>query len=367
MKLTKLIPVLLVLFLVAPLVWAENDCQEPVFKKFTHKNFSYGKVDQSGYFCLRRDIYAPKIYEWIEGREDDMGPPLFVIRVPHVILDLKGHEVNKQWDGSAATVTAYGIDPDGNFVSDVYVKNGTIINRTDSGFMSAPWGYEADWPLLYRYAGQEEDARLKKFVDPFAKYLSLIPEKSRSTLKRSILGSAGIKWVIARKDLTPFPVTRHILERLKIEANGNEKDKPSWNQDLLGSHGIVIKGAQNIIRNCTIEVTHTDAGIYLFGPNQVIENNTIIFKGHLPQGMSAPIRLSLADGSIIRNNTIIVQSEGANKPAAAISLIDSRNVVIENNTIEGVETIYRSWDELPEQKTSVQEKDNRFKKGWKLF
>ncbi len=367
MKSTKIIPALMATFFVAPLAWAENDCREPVFKSFTHKTFLYGTVDQPGIFCLKRNLYAPKVYEWIEGREDDMAPPLFVIKVPHVVLDLKGHEVNKQWSGSAAAVTAYGIDPQGSFVSDVHVKNGTIINRTDSGFMSAPWDYDADWPLLYRYAGQEEDARLKKYIDPFSKYLSLIPEKSRSKIKRSILGSAGIKWAIARGDLTPFPVTRHILENLKIEANGNEKDKPSWNQDLLGSHGVVIRGAQNIIRNCTIEVTHTDAGIYLFGPNQVIENNTIIFKGHLPQGMSAPIRLSLADGSIIRNNTIIVQSEGANKPSAAISLIDSRNVVIENNTIEGVEAVYKSWDELPEQKTSVLEKDNRFKKGWKLF
>jgi hypothetical protein len=84
----------------------------------------------------------------------------------------------------------------------------------------------------------------------------------------------------------------------------------------------------------------------------------------LPQGMSAPIRLSLGDGSIIRNNTIIVQSDGKNKPMAAIGLIDSRGVVIENNVIKGVDTLYRVWDEVPEQKTTVIERNNRFKKWW---
>jgi hypothetical protein len=367
MKPTKITPVLMVCFFATPLVWAKDGCREPVYENFTHKNFSYGSIDQSGNFCLNRNLYAPKVYRWLEGAEEDLGSPLLLINASHVVVDIKEHEINKQWKGYSSAVLTYATDPKRNLITDVHVKNGTIIHRMGIGYMASLWGYDADWPLLYRYAGQEEDARLKKFVNPIAKYLALVPEKNRNKDKRSILAHAGIKWVIDRKDLTPFPVTRHILENLKIEANGNEKDEPFWNQDLQGSQGIVIRGAQNIIRNCTIEVTHTDAGIYLFGPNQVIENNTIIFKGHLPQGMSAPIRLSLADGSIIRNNTIIVQSEGANKPAAAISLIDSRNVVIENNTIEGVETIYRSWDELPEQKTSVQEKDNRFKKGWRLF
>ncbi len=349
------------------LAWAQRDCRVPEYKNYVHKKTHYAEINAAGSYCLNKDLYSPRVFRWMEGGEEDLGESLFVITADHVNLDLMGHEVNKQWKGSTSTMVAGGTNAKGQFNTQVNVRNGTLVNRTGNGFTSSPWGSDADWPLLYRYAGHAEDGRSKKFVDPMSKYFTREDFEAGKKKKPAILAYNKVNWSINRNDLSNFPSTKHQLENLKIAAAGNEKSKPDWKQDLYATHGVVISGAQNIIRNCTIEVTHTDAGIYLFGPNQVIENNTIIFKGHLPQGMSAPIRLSLADGSIIRNNTIIVQSEGANKPAAAISLIDSRNVVIENNTIEGVETIYRSWDELPEQKTSVQEKDNRFKKGWKLF
>lgn len=172
MKLKKLTAALFILLIGATKAWAANDCQEPFYNKFIHKTFFYGKIDKSGIFCLNRDLYAPKVYRWLEGAEEDLGSPLLLIKSSHVALDLQGHEINEQWKGAGSAVLAYGDDQNGSPNSDVSIRNGVIINRTGSGFISSRWGYDADWPLLYKYAGYSEDKRSKKFPDPMAKYFT---------------------------------------------------------------------------------------------------------------------------------------------------------------------------------------------------
>jgi Right handed beta helix region len=103
--------------------------------------------------------------------------------------------------------------------------------------------------------------------------------------------------------------------------------------------GIVVQGGGTVIRDSVIEV---DAGtaIWIFGPNALIENNTIIVRGVADpdKGLymldaDAPIRLHHGDGAIIRNNRIIVRGSA---PQRGVSLFETGKVQIENNRFFGV-------------------------------
>jgi hypothetical protein len=120
---------------------------------------------------------------------------------------------------------------------------------------------------------------------------------------------------------------------------------------------IGMKGAGNIIRNSTIEVEDGHAAIYLFGPNNLIENNIIIFKGKAAVESAAAIKLHQADGTIIRNNDIIIESSVGDEPKAAISLIDSKNVIAEGNRIYGIKTLMHAWDDT----SNLIDRDNDFR------
>lgn len=80
---------------------------------------------------------------------------------------------------------------------------------------------------------------------------------------------ANNAWMAQNKKLAEirnnFPLTEHRIENVKISA---------------GDLTIAMKGGANVIKNNIIKVTDgSTASIYLFGPNQLIENNIIIFKG----------------------------------------------------------------------------------------
>jgi hypothetical protein len=108
-----------------------------------------------------------------------------------------------------------------------------------------------------------------------------------------------------------------------------------------GWRGVVMGGAGNILRNSTIEVGgHT--AIYMYGPNAVIENNTIIINGNGERKkFDAAIKLRGAEGAIIRNNRIIYNGIWPRKAPAAINLLDSNAVRIEGNTFIGFDSIVR--------------------------
>ncbi|MGC1442851.1 MAG: right-handed parallel beta-helix repeat-containing protein [Burkholderiaceae bacterium] len=111
----------------------------------------------------------------------------------------------------------------------------------------------------------------------------------------------------------------------------------------VGLTGITIMGRKNTIRNSRIEVTNPRAGIYLFGGNNLIENNILIFKGEALNESAAPIKLHAGDGTVIRNNVIIIESK---TPRQAISLIESKNVVLSNNRIYGGTVLVKAFDTI---------------------
>lgn len=215
-------------------------------------------------------------------------------------------------------------------VARLTVRSGTLSSRSDSCLRAAH--------LLGPYFGS--------FLSDFKLVFIDAPAALRDYMTEPL-----------SKIRSNFPATGHRLLNLTIEVG-------AWGihpKRRVEQNGIAIQGAGTKVRDSTTSDAH--AGIYLFGPNQVIENNTIIFKGSSSVPSGVPIKLHAADNSIIRNNTIVVEGWVGN-PDAAVSLIDSRNVVIENNRIIGVEQLYQVWDERPDQRSSVIERGNRFPPLW---
>jgi len=118
-----------------------------------------------------------------------------------------------------------------------------------------------------------------------------------------------------------------------------------------------MRGKGNVVRNSTIEINNGHASVYLFGPNNVIENNIIIFRGNSAYESAAAIKLHHSDGTIVRNNDIVVHGIPGSSSAAAISVIDSKDVLIENNRVYGIKTLTRIWDD----KSSTTERNNEIR------
>jgi hypothetical protein len=159
----------------------------------------------------------------------------------------------------------------------------------------------------------------------------------------------NVGYTVATKQFTysdPWnyqPPTRYTAENLTIRSGGR---------------GIVMSGADNIIRNNTIEVDGKVA-VYMYGPRPVIEGNTFIVHLDSKDQTTLPAILKLrdADGAIIRNNRFVVRAGPfSGKAEAAINLLMSKNVVIENNTVEDTAVLVRK-DEV----SSTVERGNQVK------
>jgi hypothetical protein len=117
------------------------------------------------------------------------------------------------------------------------------------------------------------------------------------------------------------------LENLHIYVRGLAQGTDA------GGGAINVQGGGTVIRNCVIETEDGNA-IWIFGPDALIENNTIIVHGkNRLREADAPIRLIQADGAVIRNNKIIIR-DSANR--RGISTFDTGPITVENNTFYGI-------------------------------
>lgn len=125
------------------------------------------------------------------------------------------------------------------------------------------------------------------------------------------------------------PVTHYTVDNLQITSGGR---------------GVVFSGAENALRNSTVEV-ESQVAMVSYGPKVLIENNTfIVHMGkdyYTAPATSAIVKLRDADEAVIRNNRFIVKGWNGKSPAA-INLINSKNVTIEGNTVEGAEILVRT-------------------------
>jgi hypothetical protein len=278
-------------------------------------------IIQSGEYCLKNTIITPRRSSFAEGERSYDGSGMLTIKASNVVIDFHGFTLNVDTKGMGGISSGYWTGTTAN--QNITIRNGTLKSRTRSGIVfNMPLGsLLPDFKSIYKRPGSAEE--------------------ELEVLLRTL-----------PKNAFDYQKTEHRIESMKIEA------------DTIGDgvkceqcQSIGMKGAANIIRNSTIEITDGHTAIYLFGPNQLIENNIIIFKGKAAVESAAAIKLHQGDGSIIRNNDIIVESRDDDAPKAAISLIDSKNVIVEGNRIYGINTLVKNWDD----KSNSIEKNNEFR------
>lgn len=311
--------------------FADGACQ-PI-KRLTFDNRITDKVlaeaiTQSGNYCLYQDIITPRVYDF-EG-ERGVGGEVLVIESSNVNINLQQKMIYGEQRGIRILSTLWK-DKNEPF-HHIVIHNGILRSRTNVGLYFAG-----------EYIGRGFSSSYEDFLGEGKKQDFWIKHANNA-------------WMTQTKMLAEirnkFPLTEHRIENVKISA---------------GDLAIAMKGGANVIRNNIIKVTDgSTASIYLFGPNQLIENNIIIFKGktRTSNSSAAPIKIHAADGTIIRNNTIIIESSGEDVPQTAISIFDSKSVVIENNQIFGTKSAYKIWDE-EDKGSSVIESGTTFPSFWK--
>jgi len=113
-------------------------------------------------------------------------------------------------------------------------------------------------------------------------------------------------------DLAPNSVPKSVREKIKLILESGDANYHFENLTILANDlGIKVAGARNIIRGNRIEVFDSKGAVYLYGPESIIEDNIIIFRGEAITTTAAPIKLHQGDRTIIRNNIIIVEASTA--------------------------------------------------------
>jgi len=266
-------------------------------------------IRKSGKNCVVHDFIQRQRYHAHDSDRGSQGNPgyegvLSFHENNNIDLDLRGHIISgAPFEDVAGFVAASG-------KSDLRVHNGNIKTpglNSIGVFMSKSFRYPPSG--LPKYLPPEDMPHmLSAEYDPVRKAFTF-----------------SSPWDYQ-------PSTRYTAENLHIQSGGR---------------GIIMSGADNVVRNNVIEVDGKVA-VYLYGPRPIIEGNTFIVKLSDKDKATLPAALKLrdADGAIIRNNRFIVQSSGfrINKAEAAINLLSSSNVLIENNIIENTSTLLRKDD-----------------------
>ncbi len=294
--------------------------------KVTKTNSSV--IEKSGHYCLKQNLHVDgKFNPFKHGHQlssdDDVA---MTIAHDDVVLDMRNFRLT-----SDASLDAGGIQtpsettsrvttgmlrqyPKGRFAKNIVIKNGTVdLERYGIGirFMGYTGAYLSGLGLELQSSETTYPPRIP------------IEISSLSVANTSPASQGEIEYYQTLiKDLPKIPEeypNRGILiDNMRVRTQ---------------SIGIVVQGAGTIIRNSIIE-TFGSAAIWIYGPNALIENNTIIIHSDQPYlSGDAAIRLYHGDGAIIRNNKIIVKG---NAHRRAISTIDTGPFVFEENVLTGI-------------------------------
>jgi hypothetical protein len=264
-------------------------------------------IGTPGKYCLAENIESPRQYG-INGEHHGIGQPVLDITTSNADVDLQGHAIVANTSDMSG-IRLFPLDARGRPAAHVSIRNGTVAARSSAAirFAFSQGSLRSDFLTMYQGNENLADGAVSRLQDV---------------------------------TLDQYPLTEHVIDNVQVRANTGGGSR------VGGLVGIGMKGSHNVIRNSTIEITDGHAAIYLFGPGNVIENNTIIFRGQSAFESAAAIKLHQADGTVIRNNDIVIDAPMFGKaPAAAIALIDSKGVVIENNRLRGIKTLVKAWDD----------------------
>lgn len=277
----------------------------------------------SGTYCLANDLRIEKGWD-LPDAHSSLPDKALVIAAGDVVLDLQGHAID------AGNKRGIIISPDKTPEPQrVTIRNGTLrAGRSvgvDAGFSSMSIASDKDGFGTPRWSD---------FDDRYV----------RSTLQSQPSNPSDY----SRRGIR--------IEHMRIDARDR---KPA---DARPG-AINIQGAGTVIRDCVIE-TNAGTAIWIFGPDAVIENNTIIVHGDDPlREADAPIRLHAGDGALIRNNRFIIKGAAHRR---GISLFDTGPVTVDNNTFYGMteqDGIAKAYTGTLQLKAS----GNRFEPAWKTL
>lgn len=314
--------------------WAQSDCQiiQP-------RPTGGAIITRPGYYCLGADLYVGGGFRLdIEGghyHSDDIL--LLLLAANNIMLDLRQHSIisKAQVGGGIETPIQNGgghsaqpefknypilknpekfdlpssyKTPEMPIPMNLTIRNGTVKLKVSNGigirisglggfafYDSQPISVFSDYSDANRTREDENAGIAEGSRAIFAKFMSALPTMPAAYPKRNIF-----------------------IENMRVRSKGV---------------GIVVQGASTVIRNSVIE-TDAGTGIWIYGPNAIIENNTIIVHGtNKLLEADAPIRLQQADGAIIRNNRIIIKGDAHKR---GISTFSTGAFTLENNTFYGI-------------------------------
>ncbi len=281
-------------------------------------------IDSPGRYCLRENLEVKGIFSF--GHSPRTSSSIIGISAAEVILDFNSHSASSDANLEAGIDTTVSYQPKrriDNPPKEIVIRNGSIrLTRRGAGVSivglggianGAPISISSDLGWV-----ENELFHARERAPESGKSAKTLTE----TTKLEISAAENIRLEMPK--LSEYPNRKILIENMKIRTR---------------RLGIVIQGADTVIRDSVIEVDSGTA-IWLYGPNSVIENNTIIVHGEAEPKVGlflleadAPIRLHHGDGALVRNNRIIIAGKANRR---AISLFDTGPIRVENNTVYGL-------------------------------
>jgi hypothetical protein len=270
---------------------------------------------------LAADLHVKGWYEpFAHGspwKSDDVI--LFLLAASDITVDLKGHSIS-----SNAKLTTAGIETP----IDGY-PNHTRQPSLD-GLKQVPKPSN----VLIRNGALVLDSPSKRGIGMQFSYFFNIPASVESDLIGTWAAETGQpanesslrqakRWAKDLQEKLPKSASKYPNRNIRIE-----------NMSIRSSDvGIIVQGAGTVIRDSVIEVK-TGTAIWIYGPNALIENNTIIVHGDYKLlDADAPIRLHHGNGAVIRGNRIII---AGNSRKRIISAFDTGSFTLEGNRFQGI-------------------------------
>lgn len=323
---------------------------EPLCQPIIPKKNEGIHLSRAGTYCLKADLKIADRHWFFPDGPSGLPYEAVDIEGDNIIFDLREHSVHA---GNASLGIRIENAGPANYEpgqqprqpQQVVIRNGKLDTTASvgirSGFYELSVPSDMGHPLeIVQTTGMSKDQLAKSFArhqqlgeEIFHSQLALRPVRAADYQQRSIR-----------------------IENIHINARYSKKISSRARDGAIN-----IQGAGTIIRNCVIE-TDGSTALWLFGPNAVIENNTIIVHGASPvREADAPIRLHHGDGALIRNNRIVIK-DGANR--RGISVFDTGAITVEKNTFYGM----TEKDDVAKAFTGsleIKESGSRFEPAWK--
>ena len=286
-------------------------------------------IDKPGHYCLSENLRVEGHYWPVTPEGDKLFSDdelIVMLAADDITLDFHGHSATSDAGLHAAVRTPHGapgaVVP--NNLPTIVPKNLTIKNGTIKvsrhGTAVEVFGLGPQIALVNIVQDITEKDRPQYQDDPkFLREMVEYENAELAKLRATILPNAAA-----------YPIRNLHIENMRLRS----KD-----------YAVVLQGAGSVIRDSVIE-TDSGTALWLYGPNAVIENNTIIVHclavetnhqgGSYCEDMDAPIRLMHGDGAVIRNNRFILRDRAHPR---VLSVFDTGSFTFEGNTITGLQDV----------------------------